>query len=138
MSIKIILGCHLHSELENLKAQAQQLSVDTGAEVTAEVISTDAPRVTRDAGKVVHGDAPPESLGRHLETSEDVRKWLGHPSNWKKTQLFIIYWEGNVPKISETFVGELRRDSFCQVVVREQANRKRRPTNDEINLGELI
>ena len=75
----------------------------------------------------VVGPRPPLELGKNLNTIEDARKWLSHPSNWIKSQLFIIKWDGEVPYIEETRARKLEEDdSVLLSVVRHQKFLKER------------
>jgi hypothetical protein len=67
------------------------------------------------------GPWPGLEFGRNLDTVEKARRWLTHPKNWRKTQLFIIIWDGSIPYISERhgqkMIDEPWDDSLTQVVV---------------------
>lgn len=69
---------------------------------------------------------PPEELGKNLLTVADVRTWLSHPSNQLETRLFIVKWDGLVPKVSVHHVERMMvEDGFCEVVIWEQQRRRR-------------
>lgn len=137
MPFDIQLVYHDQRSLAESPALVNSLSEETGLQIRA--VYEVPISIQRDpvGGKVVPLDAPDPDLGRNLRTLDDVRRWLGHPSNWKDTKLFIIYWDGNVPKIARTSVDQLKRDGFCEVVIREQINRKKRPTFEAIPEGLL-
>ena len=81
-------------------------------------------------------DPPPIELGRDLKSIEDAHRWLSHPSNWIKSQLFIIKWDGVVPYIEESRGMELLREGFDKSillsVISQQRERKSREDPDEI------
>lgn len=66
----------------------------------------------------------PESLGYNLDTIEKARQWLINPQNWFKSELFILRWEGLIPKISERhgrrLIAEPWDDGLPWTVVYEQ------------------
>lgn len=74
----------------------------------------------------------PESFGYNLDTVEKARRWLTHPQNWFRSELFIIRWNGLLPMISEKhgrrLIAEPWDNGLPEVVVWEQ--RKRRSKND--------
>jgi hypothetical protein len=43
----------------------------------------------------------PPDFGYNLDTIEKARKWLTNPKNWFRSELFILKWDGIVPRISE-------------------------------------
>lgn len=80
--------------------------------------------------KIDYGPPPPADLGRNLNTIEDARRWLLHPSNWLDSQFWIIRWDGIVPKIRESRAKELiaqpHDTGLFEVVVIEQRRMKNR------------
>jgi hypothetical protein len=54
----------------------------------------------------------------------DARRWLTHPSNWFESELFIIKWDGLVPRISrrhgQRLLDEPWDDGLPEVVLRQQ------------------
>jgi len=78
----------------------------------------------------VQRETPPESLGKNLNNIEDAKTWLLHPSNWIDSRLWIIKWDGIVPKIARhqalKLIEEPGDDAIFQVVVRHQSSLKSR------------
>ncbi len=126
MTISLVAFCSSDTATNDLLASS--LSADLGVDIHSVL---EVPEFIPIAAKKTENgqvSLPDPDLGRHLESPADVRAWLGHPSNQKKTQLFIIGWNGHVPWIADHYVSQLARDGFCGVVIREQKNRKHRPS----------
>lgn len=81
----------------------------------------DSPEERREA---TEPEELPESFGRNLDTIEKARRWLTNPRNWFTSELFILRWDGLLPRISrrhgERLVRETWDDGLPWVVVREQ------------------
>ena len=77
----------------------------------------------------------PFGLGYELDTVEKARQWLTHPSNWFKSGLFILKWDGLVPRIAEThgkrLIAEPYDDGLPSVVVFEQRRRRTKKDRGE-------
>lgn len=73
------------------------------------------------------GTPPPAtSLGSELTSVESVREWLGHPSNQFEGQIFIVKWDGYVPKLSKQHAERLWEGTgLAEVIAYEQVRRKR-------------
>ena len=70
-----------------------------------------------------------------LDTIAGCREWLSHPSNWMRTELFIIRFEGLLPKISSFHAWKLAPDcgeakGMIEVVISERRNRRYKPKED--------
>ncbi|MHB8407849.1 MAG: hypothetical protein ACYDHY_07000 [Acidiferrobacterales bacterium] len=83
------------------------------------------------------GDAlppPPPELGKNLQTIDDVRRWLGHPSNWHQSEFEHLRWGVDGPTISIRF-GQRHQacseeaDGFYEFVLKEQ-HRIKNPVKD--------
>ena len=88
-------------------------------------------------------DPLPEEFGRNLDTVERARKWLTNPHNWFEGRVFILRWEGLVPKISsyhgQRLAHEVWDNGIPWVVVREQLRLKRGGRHDpETQEGEEV
>lgn len=68
------------------------------------------------------GTEPPNiNKGKNLKNIEDVRAWLSHPSNQVNTELYIIKWDGYIPKLSVHQVDYLWNDpGLARVVIEAQ------------------
>ena len=80
-------------------------------------------------------ESPPpllESFGYGLDTVQKARQWLTNPQNWFKSNLFIIKWDGLLPRICEQhgqrLINEPWDDGLAHTVMVEQ--RKRRTKKD--------
>jgi hypothetical protein len=75
-------------------------------------------------------EKPEAKLGGNLNTIEDARRWLLHPSNWFEGRTYIIKWDGLVPTICKEHAERLVREHWdtgmYEVVVRHQLSLKRR------------
>lgn len=80
---------------------------------------------------------PDPSLGSNLNTIEDVRRWLGHPSNQFDTWIFIIEWTGHVPRIRSHDVERLwENTSMAEAIIYEQRRRKQHFKEEPRYIGE--
>lgn len=77
----------------------------------------------------------PEGFGYNLDTVAKARQWLTHPQNWFKSTLFIIKWDGLVPRIAEhhgqRLVNEPLDNGLAEVVVTEQRKRRAKKSRGE-------
>jgi hypothetical protein len=88
------------------------------------------------------GPKPPASLGSNLDTVEKARTWLTHPSNWFKSTLFIVKWDGYVPYINAKHARDLLAnpsdDFMLRVIMTHQKMLKDRgqPEDESVWRGE--
>lgn len=77
---------------------------------------------------------PPE-FGLSLDTVAKAREWLTNPNNWFESTVFILKWDGLLPKVSarhgQRLVDEPWDDGLAQVVVREQVRLRRGGKQEE-------
>lgn len=71
-----------------------------------------------------------------LDTLAGLREWLSHPANWKKTELFVVGWNGLTPWISSHHAWKLAPDSahgqsLLEVILWDRRKRKSRPRPDD-------
>lgn len=68
----------------------------------------------------------------------EVLEWLNRPENQFTSDLFVIRWEGYMPKISTTRLADLNNPKnigFAAVVLQEHRRRKRRPGEEDEQEG---
>jgi hypothetical protein len=75
------------------------------------------------------GPLPDPQLGRDPANTSELSEWLSHPSNWVDTELDIVRWDGNVPRISSHHAWKLApgcRDAkgLIEVIAWVQRQRK--------------
>lgn len=72
----------------------------------------------------------PDSFGYGLDTVEKARRWITNPKNWFKSELFILRWDGLLPRVCERhgkrLLNEPWDNGLAELVVMEQANRRRK------------
>lgn len=77
----------------------------------------------------------PDSFGYNLDTVTKARQWLTNPQNWFRSNLFIIKWDGLLPRISEhhgqRLINEPWDNGLPEVVVMEQRNRRKKKDRGE-------
>jgi hypothetical protein len=78
---------------------------------------------------VPEGPPPPESLGHNLLTLSDAEHWLMHPKNWVQSDMEIVYWNGNIPKLGRRAArnlleNPLDKPGLFAVIIREQYDLK--------------
>lgn len=77
----------------------------------------------------------PETFGYNLDTIEKARRWLTNPQNWFKSELFILKWDGLIPRISERhgrrLIAEPWDDGLPWTVVYEQKQRRSKKDRGE-------
>ncbi len=66
-----------------------------------------------------------------LETVAQARTWLSHPGNLLDTQLFVVKWEGAVPRLSAWKLDELFADPALAEVILLEHIRLRLHLSDE-------
>jgi hypothetical protein len=73
--------------------------------------------------------------GYNLDTIEKARAWLTHPSNWLTSKLFILKWDGLIPKVSkehgERLIAETWDDGLPWCVVIGQRDRRAKKDRGE-------
>jgi hypothetical protein len=73
----------------------------------------------------------PESFGRNLDTITKARQWLTNPHNWFESELFILKWDGLLPRISRKHGMRLRTETWddglpwCAVFEQKQRRTKK-------------
>lgn len=75
-------------------------------------------------------------LEPELDSLAGLGTWLSHPSNWKKTELFIVIWDGTVPSISSSHAWKMAPDCpdrvpLLQVILYERRCRKAKPKKED-------
>lgn len=77
----------------------------------------------------------PDSFGYNLDTVAKARQWLTHPQNWFRSELFILRWDGLLPRISERhgrrLINEPWDNGLPEVVVWEQRQRRKKKDSGE-------
>lgn len=49
---------------------------------------------------------------QHLDTLSGLARWLSHPSNWVRSDIFVVVWYGLVPKISRSYAWKLAPEAI--------------------------
>lgn len=81
------------------------------------------------ANSIDPGPIPDPELGKNISSIDDARRWLSHPTNWFESHLFIVKWDGLVPKVNKDkgrmiLNGDRECDSLLACVVVGQRKRK--------------
>lgn len=76
-------------------------------------------------------DPGPVPEDADLDTLRGLEAWLTHPANWRKTDLFIVGWEGLVPWLSQSHAWKLApecndRQGLLEVILYERRHRRLR------------
>jgi hypothetical protein len=84
--------------------------------------------------------APDDSKARKFKTIEQVREWLSHPSNHVVTELYVVKYNGHIPKVSVHHFEDVFKDTaiaesviYQQTLVRQKGrkNDNRVSTEDD-------
>lgn len=85
----------------------------------------------------------PDSQGYELDTIEKARTWLTNPNNWFRSKLFILKWEGLIPRVSEEhgrrLIEEPWDDGLPWAAMHGQAQRRaKRDRGEELDQKEVV
>jgi hypothetical protein len=79
--------------------------------------------------------------GYNLDTIEKARAWLSDPKNWFRSELFVIKWEGLIPKISEKRAKRMLAEPWDDgmpwcVVYGQKERRSKKDRGEELDIKE--
>lgn len=74
--------------------------------------------------------------GLDLDTVEGMGTWLSYPANWVRSDLFVLKWDGMVPRLARNYAWNIApgcpdRKTMIEVAIYERRRRRERSRKDD-------